>query len=252
MKRYVALLICASCGTLGGGEGGSENLPNRGIAPYEIVGPLIPGASSPSAVVLEDNRVRLYFEQNGDVRRVEGDGETFGEPTTVLEDATSPGAALAQDQTIELAYIDSTGRAAIFREADQSIRYPETTTRAIDNPALAGDAIYYDDGTAIFRDAGDQPVLSAGRAPEVRRAVTSLGRTVYRMMYESKDADGAPVIAFAASFDGASFTDYPQNPLFPGAEPSNIRLGDRYLLYFVDTGTIALAIDAPAAPSETF
>jgi hypothetical protein len=242
--------MTASCGTLGGDDGGSENLPNRGIAPYAIAGPLIPNARSPSAVVFGD-RVRLYFEQDGDVRFVEGDGDRFGDATTLIEDARSPGAALASDGTIEVAFIDAQGTVAIRRE-DGSIRRAETSSRAIDNPALLEGALYYDDGTAIYRDTGDRPVLEAGRAPEVRRAVTSLGRTVYRMMYEDRDADGAPVVAFAASFDGASFTAYPENPLFPGAEPSNIRLGDRYLLYFVDTGTIALAIDAPAAPSETF
>ena len=45
------------------------------------------------------------------------------------------------------------------------------------------------------------------------------------------------------------------NPILTRARaPSNIRLGERYLLYFTDveTGAIGVAEDAPAAPSESF
>jgi hypothetical protein len=240
-------LLLASCGTLGPDTGGSENLPNRGVLPYERIGPLFPGARAPSAIVA-GSIVSLYFEFEGAVWRADGDGATFGDPVLVLEDATSPSVAYASDGKIHIAYVD-TSSAVIVAALDEP-RVELARVEGGGDPSLTKDALYYTSGDQILRDG--EPVFDRGKTPEVRVATTALGRTVYRMMYGRTNEDGVEEIAFAASFDGRMWSDFSQNPVLPGEDPSNLLFEDRYFLYYVETGTIAVAINAPAAPSESF
>lgn len=104
----------AGCAALGGGGGGGDELPNRGIVPWErfrppgadgpedfVLAPADPGAerlTAPSAVVVDDV-VHLYYEVRPQVgespsrieRAVSGPaGLVFGAPEVVLDGADAP------------------------------------------------------------------------------------------------------------------------------------------------------------------
>jgi hypothetical protein len=55
----------AACGALGGGGGGGENLPNRGITPYERVDLGDEGAPVPHVLVPEDRQLTELREPSG-------------------------------------------------------------------------------------------------------------------------------------------------------------------------------------------
>ena len=97
--------------------------------------------------------------------------------------------------------------------------------------------------------------------PEVRVARTASGRRVFRMWYAgAKRSKGD--IGFAASVDGVVWSRFAFNPIVADpsrdeAEPTNVLLGSRYLLFFYDERSrkahgIGLAVGAAGAPSEHF
>lgn len=93
--------------------------------------------------------------------------------------------------------------------------------------------------------------------PEIRRATTGAGRAVYRMVYAGRPGGGDADVAFAASFDGVAWSNWPFDPALGGDAsefaPSNARLGDRYLLYFArPNGRIGVAERVAENPSERF
>ncbi len=103
----------------------------------------------------------------------------------------------------------------------------------------------------VFRRVA--PIDSA----EVRPTATAAGRDLFRMVFTSEGSVG-----FAASEDGTAWSEYAFNPVLSGGfrAASNVRLGDRYLLYLESTERIdgklvpfiALAIDDAGHPTESF
>jgi hypothetical protein len=148
--------------------------------------------------------------------------------------------------------------------------------RGAEADALAHVARARVDGTAATRLG---PVLSAGSgcigadgaedpcwdrsgvgAPEVRVSRTATGRELLRLFYTGfagKRGD----LGFAASFDGADWSRFVFNPVVAESdderEATNVRLGDAYLLYFVEVASgaahgVDLAINDEGVPSEQF
>lgn len=90
--------------------------------------------------------------------------------------------------------------------------------------------------------------------PEVRRATSGAGRTLFRMMFSGGNGSSR-AIGFAASFDGTHFEELPDNPVLDEVElteanPSNVRLGDEYLLYFEHDGKIYVATNQHGQATE--
>jgi hypothetical protein len=115
-----------------------------------------------------------------------------------------------------------------------------------------------------------QPCISAANEPEpcwdtdgrtspdLRRAITASDRVLWRLSYTGSSSEDSAV-GFAASWDAENFVAFESNPGFSGqrAEPSNIRLGAHYLLYFVSASPwgpagISLAQSTEGFPGDSF
>ncbi len=74
-------------------------------------------------------------------------------------------------------------------------------------------------------------------SPDLKRDVTALGRTQYRLFFAG-ERQGRRDIGFAASFDGTHWSRYAFNPVlgdtFDESGPASLRDGDRTLLLFTD------------------
>lgn len=97
-------------------------------------------------------------------------------------------------------------------------------------------------------------------SPEVRLAVSGAGTPVHRLFYAG-GTGGKADLGFAAAWDGALWSRYAFNPVledgFDQREPTNVRLGDRYLLYFAEQRTtsshgIAAAVNDAGHATELF
>lgn len=123
------------------------------------------------------------------------------------------------------------------------------------------DGVALEGGTGcLASDGGAEPCWDDGgvSSPDVRLATTPAGRRVFRLFY--RGAHGATGdLGFAASWDGLTFSRFPFNPVvderFDEVGPSNVRLGDRYLLYWSEERSasahgVALAIDDTDAPTD--
>jgi hypothetical protein len=254
MFRRILILILilgTGCGTIGGDNGGSDNLPNRGTAGYTHLARLLPDAQGPAALV-ENDKVLLYFTRDLKIWVAEGDGVTFGEPALVLENAAFPSATADR-----LAYVDLVNDASLVvaTRAEPSVPLSriERNGENLSGPALAGGRLYYNRNGQVVSELGPALAHPGGEA-DIRVAKSSTGRESYRMMYQALDENDQLVINFAASFDGATFTDSSINPVIAGSQPSNIYFRGKYLLYYTqpDELGISVAENAPAAPSETF
>jgi hypothetical protein len=96
------------------------------------------------------------------------------------------------------------------------------------------------------------------REPEVKKAISGTGRTLYRLLFTGTNGT-ADKIGFAASWDGKIFESFAYNPILKGGQTqvSNIRVGDSYLMYYVpsatwDTGKIGLAVNEQGNATEDF
>lgn len=148
----------------------------------------------------------------------------------------------------------------LFYEARAEADGPSSLARAaLRGGAWARDGVVLppgegclDAGGALERCWDADGVQSA----EVRLATTATGRRLWRAMY----LGGRDGIGFAGSWDGVTWSRYAFNPSFDPAgrqrEPSNLRLGDDYLLFFESAeGTqrgIGLAILRADNPTERF
>ena len=95
-------------------------------------------------------------------------------------------------------------------------------------------------------------------SPDLRRAITATDRVLWRLSYTGSSSEDS-AIGFAASWDAENFVAFDSNPGFSGqrAEPSNIRVGAHYLLYFVSTSPwgpagISLALSSEGFPGDSF
>ena len=185
------------------------------------------------------------------------DGRTFSVDAAPLLTPTGPDEAggigapslVAVGETFELYYeVRGTGpasrRVAKATAADSSLQLSRT------GAVLQG-------GVECTSPDGEQEACWDARGvggAEVRAATTATGRSVLRMMYDG----GAGGVGFAAAWPGGDFERYPNNPVIPGADvraPSNVRLHDRYLLFYTTAGDvpgIAIAVNAAGHPSEQF
>ncbi len=96
--------------------------------------------------------------------------------------------------------------------------------------------------------------------PDVRVATTAGGQTIIRMLYRGRMGTSGS-FGFAASDDGLLFEKFFANPILKSDQtifhPTNVRLEDRYLLFFTRSAAgsnhgIALAINDDGRPSEDF
>lgn len=148
-----------------------------------------------------------------------------------------------------------------------------TARENADSPPVIAGALIHDDGTvekfgALLAPATDctspmgAPVACWNQdgvlEPEVRIATTGADRKVYRMFFTGM-SNGDASLGFAASWDGFTFSPYAFNPVLEGgkSQPTNLRVGERYLLYYTplagwDTGKIGLAISHVGHATETF
>lgn len=291
MVSAMALSGCAAGGDAG--DGGS-NLPERGFAGYERVldaddAPLQPLVKPDGAALGDpfaravDGRIELYVSlcpDDGPCRiavATSADGLVFGPLETVLEDSAGLSAPYVVD---DMLYGVRGGGEAIV-----GVRLGETDVRTIleesgarlDSPSVVDGQLFFTreaDGAQALRvaelDTGavdPDPLTVEHRPedwtptavlqPEIRRATTGSGRSVYRMVYAGRIGGGDADLAFAASFDGRAFADWPFDPALGGDPdefaPSNIRFGDRYLLYFARTnGRLGVAERAADNPTESF
>ena len=300
-RRLCALLqALASCGTLGGEGGGSENLPNRGIIPYTRIEAraidALPGERlrEPSAV-LRDGRVALYFEVRtasaARIDRAVGDGLAFGPRETVLEDAGAPSviwvegvAHLVFERKSGIGHGTSADGIVFEIDRDPILRgagigapslvateegfelYHQVRTSSAIFVARSGRNLAFADASEVLApgtmctgtDGGPEACWDGEsvQAPEVRLATTANGRQVLRMMYTGRGRAGSG-IGFAAAELGGDFVRFATNPIVDAEDvdeeaPTNLRLEDRYLLWFSETGGIAVAIDDAGLPSERF
>ncbi len=91
--------------------------------------------------------------------------------------------------------------------------------------------------------------------PDLRTGTTGAGRSVLRLFYVGHGEKSA-ALGFAAAFDSSGWRRFPYNPVLTGpgrpSEPSNLSLGDSYLLYFGDAGRIAVTTNEAGNPTEGF
>lgn len=297
MVCIAAVMACVTGCAAGGdpGDGGS-NLPDRGFGGYERLldaegDPLQPiprpdgvQLGDPMARVV-DGRVELYVTACPDgepchIARAESDdGIAFGAPGVVARDPAGLSAPFVFEDTLyairagDVVAIDVArpDAAPVTVLAADGAPFDSPSVVRIDRPWLYatradGDAIALvraplDDPEAIetltvppLPDVWAPPAILQ---PEVRRATTGAGRTVYRMAYAGRIGGGDGDLAFAASFDGATWSNWPFDPSLGGDAdefaPSNVRLGDRYLLYFARrSGRLGLAERSADNPTERF
>jgi hypothetical protein len=295
MAGALMFVACgAAGGTDGGGAGlpdrGIVSYDKLAPRPDAEVGFLLAGAGGPAAVRTPEG-VALFYDSGGDLYYVSSsDGLDFGEGSAVMQGATEPSVVGTQDGFAQ-AWVDSEGvRVALSSAADEFGVDPIQTIPGAGSPSLVwsdgvlwvytvedgrvmlrrlgADGSYLDDAVVAF--GSDEACLDESGDPcwdrmgvdsvEVRRATTPLGRVVYRMMYAGIGSVVNRGIGFAASFDGRSFTRYPFNPVFSESgresQPSNLLVGDRYLLYFRDRVVseegIGVAEIVSESPSDQF
>ena len=337
LLRPSTALACllAACGAAGGPDGGGDNLPDRGIIPYQKITaveqnpPFLFGPDEsaglvmvePSALVV-DGRVSIFFEARDEagpggkiVRADSPDGGlTFGRPEVVLEPeglervgapsvVVDPGGVwtmaveIGQEEGIALA---TSGDGRAFSLDPEPVLAPQGDSEAggLGGPSLVlvsrGFDLYYharpqgEEGlTAIYKASGDaegftrsgrvigpgEGCLSAAGIPEacwdgggasspevhLSRNVAT-GRTLVRMMYTGTGSGNNVGIGFAASFDGEDWSRFPFNPILAEtrreSDPTNIRVGDTFLLYFTDRVAarfgVGFALNQADSPSEVF
>jgi hypothetical protein len=216
-----------------------------------------PDAQAPHVAVDTAGRAHLVFASGGAVfHTVAGadgrfesmpepwaepaDGEEFGSPALVFDAQDTPWLYFTRVGTGD----DDGARIEV-----------QAGPRGVRTVVLAG-------GTDCRDAKGDESPCWDGETsrPDVRRAVTATGRTVYRMLYAGGRGQNS-AIGFAAAFapDGP-FDRYAFNPVLEADDrdytaPSSVPFGAGYLLYVGLEGArpgVMLAVDTVGAPSETW
>lgn len=285
-------LLLAGCGTLGGEGGGAVDLPNRGIVPYTEATLSYADPRpyrDPSALVI-DGQVVLFAavvtaSVSQVVRMTSADGLVFGPAEVVLTDAGAP-SAVHTDGVLHLVFTradrihyasDATGAfaersAPLLDGAEPSLVVADDrfelyavvgghvvrATAGADLEFTAGPTVLLP-GIACKDPAGDEEVCwdaAAVGSPEVRAAVSATGRPLLRMMYAGT-AGSQSGLGFAASHDGVVFSRFAFNPIIDTEDvaesaPSNIRFGDRYLLYFMQDGVLTVSVNDAGGAGEVF
>lgn len=191
---FVAFPLSA-CAAEGGGEGGADNLPDRGIAGWSATGdaetPFVLGGdgarlASPSAIVVGD-RVRVYAQRESDDGPVlvmaEGDGIDFAAPTELGLAGRDPSVTLS-DGLFWLTFVGDDDAIAIATSSDglaferlaPTGLAPERTAPSL---VIDGDALhlYLSTGTTLVHTEAPRATLAFGPETEVLApGVDCLGR----------------------------------------------------------------------------
>jgi hypothetical protein len=239
-------LVLASCAALGGDNGGGENLPNRGVVPYDRVVTeasdyiLVPEGTvryrDPSVVVVDD-AVRLYLTvSDGDetfvaVSMGDAGGQAFAAPIRV-SDGASPSVMVAADGTYLMAYATSVNRIDIASSGDgitfdQVGGYDAPAGTTVSGPSLLQTAngsfelFYTADGVAIARATAGANLDFAFDAIVFEPGTDCLD--IEGAPEACWDADSATDAEVRLSRTGAGRTLY--RMLYSGSKGSNTDLG---------------------------
>lgn len=268
-----------ACGTLGGDGGGGDNLPNRGIVPYEkhpvVIVPSTVGETlhQPSSTV-RNGKIDVYFEFAGQIRVAtsEDGGRSFGPASDVMT-GRAP-SVIWVDDVAHIAFETDQGIAHATSSDGRSFGSPDVLLTSGRAPSLVrtdrGFELFVATAAGIARaTAGFDLVFGASQVvltptegewdaqtvtnPEARFATTSTGRSVMRLFYEGRGPE-ITGIGFAAAFPDAPFSKYRDNPLFDAGEgaPTNVLTDSRYVLFYEDGAGIGTAVNAEGPPSESF
>ncbi len=284
MRRALAVLLLVGCGTLGAEGGGDTDLPNRGVVPYTVATLDGVGELTEPAAVVVGAEVHLFATEEAPggssvVRLRSQDGLRFGAPEIIEGGARSP-SAVVHEGVVQLAFVrggrvfmgpvgepeatsiegDAPSLVSVDGELQLYVSRAEQVLKVVDG--RAGPTILLPGRDCVDPAGEPEACWDAGLvgSAEIRVGTSATGRRLWRLMYGGGRGD-ARSIGFAASWDGVVFTRYAFNPIVPidamydgdpkDAAPSNVRLGDRYLLYFERDGVLAAAVnDAGAAAAD--
>lgn len=228
-------------------------------APREV----LEGATGPSAAVGPDGRVWLAFATADEAAiglAASDDGLDFTVEASALT-------AEGDERLAAPSLVVVDGRLVVF--------YTTTTTdgdavtsaiaraSALPGASLQREGVVLEAGRdCVARDGAPEPCWDgdAVGSPDVRVAITATDRRVFRLFYRgARGASGD--LGFAASWDGFEFSRFPFNPIvaerFDEQAPSQVRVGDTFLLYWSEARTaathgLALGLHQTTAPSERF
>lgn len=197
------------------------------------------------------------------------DGLVFDTAATVLLEAEGFEEASAIANPSLLFDVEG-GREYLFYEARSGDMRPVYTLRRASRP-IGSDAPFARDGVILTTRTGclandgeteatcwDQGVVSS---PHVVLSRDVLGTRIWRLTYAGGPLTVPNAVGFALSFDGETWSHYPYNPAIGttsivAVEPSNVRLGESYLMYVGlvkgRARDIAVAVSNRGAPSEEF
>lgn len=186
VARLLLPLCFVACAAEGGGEGGADNLPDRGIGGWELSGdaedPFVlsaPGTAlaAPSALVVGD-RVRIYGHRPaGDGFELfvsEGDGANFEAPIDLGLGGHDPSVTRDAEGLTWLAWVDDDGAIALAtaaagrtferREVSGIAGAREAPSVVIDGARVR---LYLSTGTTIVHTEASRESLSFGAETEV-------------------------------------------------------------------------------------
>lgn len=232
-------------------------------APREVLA----DAQAPSPAIGPDGRVWLAFataDEGAIGLAASDDGLSFDVEATSLtaepdERLGGPSLIVVDDRLVVFYTTTTTTTTAEGDVVTSAIARASATPGA----PLEREGVVFEAGRdCVERDGAPAPCWDGGvvTSPDVRLAVTAADRRVYRLFYRgARGASGD--LGFAASWDGFAFSRYPFNPVvaerFDERAPSQVRLGDTFLLYWSEQRTaathgLAVGVHVTTAPSERF
>lgn len=256
--RAFLLVVVSGCGTLHGEGAGDRNLPTAGMGPFRALeegevdqAPFISPSRTPvgrvEVVRLADGTFALYRGEERDgarsiVRETSVDGLAFGDPVTVLEDASAPsvvpipgGLRLFYESSSGIAASESADGLAFEAGADVLVAEAAWEGGRVGAPSVVPDAgggllLYYEAARGIgvassaegatFARVGDGPIVEPAASgewddrsvsdPAARVHVSPTGRRTVQLFYVGVAAapsgeDPEYGVGAAASFDGRAF-----------------------------------------------
>lgn len=212
-------------------------LPAAYVAEGKIAAPSLQRDASGWVVAFEyGDGAGIGLARGSSLEALSVDATPLLVPTENYEADGVSAPSLVVEPTGALLYYVTEGEVAVEGSGDVSVG-PAIALAEIDAAGALRRTGIVLDGT-ICGDPPAEDCLEGEEvsSPEVRRATTPAGSTVYRMFY-SAGSDGMEAIVFAASFDGRSWSRFPFNPVlnegrFDEFGATNLRIGDQYLLFY--------------------
>ena len=217
ITQPILLLVTCSvwaCSSLGGGGGGAENLPNRGIVPYDRLG--TPDSDAPEFVIESDDPGALIYVEPHAIHTEDGEIALFVEARVPAETTGHIVRCVLDDslqcQEVKPALMPTEGDDGAW--LNQRVGAPSVVSLDDGSWLMAfafgqGDGI----GLAVSLDGQDfvlqaLPLLEPSGSYEASGIDSpSLVQTAtgYRLYYEAKDDDGVTRILFADADEALSF-----------------------------------------------